>query len=99
MCISGDEESADGATAETDEDPTDSGFITRMFDKVATSALGPSSLPTKVTPHHFQVTPSPPPPDSCPSPPHLLPLSGLSGCSSISVSLSVYCFVCAYVPV
>lgn len=39
------------------EDPQDSGFITRMFDKVATSALSPSSLPTKITPHHFQVGP------------------------------------------
>ena len=54
-CCSGDTELA--SETGDGEDPQDSGFITRMFDKVATSALGPSSLPTKVTPHHFQVGP------------------------------------------
>ena len=44
-----------GEEAVEGEDPEDSGFITKMFAKVATSALGPSSLPTKITPQHFQV--------------------------------------------
>ena len=48
------ERGAEGAQQE-EEDPQDSGFITKMFEKVATTALGPSSLPTKVTPQHFQV--------------------------------------------
>lgn len=54
-CCSQDiERGGEGANQE-EEDPQDSGFITKMFEKVATTALGPSSLPTKVTPQHFQV--------------------------------------------
>ena len=49
------DEEQGGEEADEEEDPQDSGFITKMFDKVATTGLGPSSLPTKVTPQHFQV--------------------------------------------
>ncbi len=49
------DEEQGGEEAAEEEDPQDSGFITKMFDKVATTGLGPSSLPTKVTPQHFQV--------------------------------------------
>ncbi|DBA68524.1 TPA: hypothetical protein ACH3X2_013618 [Trebouxia sp. C0005] len=49
------DEEQGGKDADEEEDPQDSGFITKMFDKVATTGLGPSSLPTKVTPQHFQV--------------------------------------------
>ena len=45
----------EGEAAKEEEDSQDTGFITKMFAKVAPSALGPSSLPAKVTPHHFQV--------------------------------------------
>ncbi|DBA68546.1 TPA: hypothetical protein ACH3X2_013610 [Trebouxia sp. C0005] len=49
------DEEQGGKDADEEEDPQDSGFITKMFDKVATTGLCPSSLPTKVTPQHFQV--------------------------------------------
>ena len=54
-CCSQDVERGGEGARQEEEDPQDSGFITKMFEKVATTALGPSSLPTKVTPQHFQV--------------------------------------------